>query len=667
MVLLGLVAAAAAAAADDGGALDHTVVVADRPLAQAGGMLTAEDLGLFQADSLADLGALVPGLGVATSDAGGFGDVLAMRGSANTLFFSPPAVAMVVDDVPLGDVFSYPTGLLDLAGMRVLRGPQGAAFGRNGAAGVIEMWTPAPSAGWSGGAEVEFGSDDLWGARLRSGGPLGGGVFHTLQVYHSERDGFLDNPTLGRSPDDRSVTGALASLYWRPVDDAEVRLRVLAESIDDGAPRLSALDSRDPFTVYSDVAGETDIERRQVSLHVTRDAGWGRFKSITAWQRWEMDPGVTDLDPLNYFPAPALTSTIIQRQDMLSHEFRLESPEDGGPWAWRTGVFFLHKSTEGDARREFPFGYWERTLFDLEERGVAAYGRASYAVNEQLELTAGARVEYVQVEIDRLKTKAFGLPEPVAGDCDEWLFSPEFGATYQLCPAARVFARSAIGVKPPGFTAYAGTPASARYDEETAWTNEIGLAVAVPDHRLDFTLTSFWNRIDDYQLNRPGVSTDFLIVNAERVTACGIEAEATWRPLEQLTLRASLGWTDSEFDSYDDPLLAGVDYDGNEVPFVPEFTGGIGARYDFGGGFYVQTAVRAGGETWFNEANERRYRQGSYCVWDAEAGWANETFSVALFGRNLLDEDYYTFINPQIQAGSPGDPQVFGVRVGAAF
>ena len=44
-----------------------------------------------------------------------------------------------------------------------------------------------------------------------------------------------------------------------------------------------------------------------------------------------------------------------------------------------------------------------------------------------------------------------------------------------------------------------------------------------------------------------------------------------------------------------------------------------------------------------------------------------ENFSVTLYGTNLFDKGYYTFINPQIAAGSPGDPQQFGIRVSTTF
>jgi iron complex outermembrane receptor protein len=132
-----------------------------------------------------------------------------------------------------------------------------------------------------------------------------------------------------------------------------------------------------------------------------------------------------------------------------------------------------------------------------------------------------------------------------------------------------------------------------------------------------------------------------------------------WQPVDGLTVQGSAGLVHARFDD--------APYDGNAVPYVPEFAASLGARYDFQKGFYLQSAVRMTGTTYFNEANKDRYSQGSYLCWDAEIGYAVERFSVALYGRNLLDREYYTFINPQIEAGSPGDPQVFGIRATLQF
>lgn len=649
-------------AAPPDAAMDPLVVTAAR---DAGSILLGRDLDLFQADTLADLSGLVPGFAVVTSDTRGYGDIISMRGSANTLFFSAPAVGMVVDDVPMGDTFSYPAGLLALDQVRILRGPQGAGYGLNGAAGMIDMTTPRPGPGNETHLETDYGSYDSWGARLRTAGPLGGGWAQTLQLYHQQRDGFIHNQELGRAADDRSLSGGLANLYWKPSPDTEWRLRVLAERADDGGARLSLLSSPDPFTVESDLPGETVIERQQISLHWTKDGKWGRLKSITAWQQWLLDPSVTDL---NLTAVPGWNSTIYQDQRQWTQEFRWESPEDAGPWSWRTGVFFMNQANRGDATRKFTAevapGYslpvTERTRYDLNQWNAAAYGRATYAVNPRLNLQAGARLEYVAVEIDRTKTSLYAPPSVVREETGTMGVSPELGASYALSDSTRLFGRSAVGIKPGGYSAFTSDPALAAYDDEVAWSNEAGVEVALPGEHLTLSLAGFWNLIHDYQLNRPAAdSTDYYTVNAAQVTALGAEAELRWQPVDGLTLQGSAGYVNAEFDSSPNA--------GNAVPYVPGFTGSLGARYDFPQGFFLQTSVRMTGATYFDEANHNRFRQGSYACWDAELGYAVEHFSVALFGRNLLDEEYYTFINPQIDAGSPGDPQIFGIRATLDF
>ncbi|MEO0017263.1 MAG: hypothetical protein RLZZ522_546, partial [Verrucomicrobiota bacterium] len=466
------------AAAPPAAPMEPLVVVGELA---AGSVLLGKDLRLFQADSMADLSGLIPGFNVVTSDTRGYGDIISMRGSTNTLFFSPPAVGMMVDDVPQGEVFGYPSGLLEMDQVRLLRGPQGAGYGRNGAAGMIEMTTPAPGREAEGEFSMNAGSYNSWGARLRSGGPLGEGWAHTLQIYHEQRDGYIDNPTVGDATDSRSLSGMLANLYWQPTADSELRLRVLSERADDGSQRLSSLASPDPFTVTSEIPGENVMERHQLSLHYTKEASWGRLKSITAWQDWKLDPSITDLDLTASAPGQESSSTIIQDQQLFTQEFRWESPENAAPWSWRTGLFFMDETTSGDATRAFPvFGFpmSERTVYDLDQWNLAAYGRATYAVNDDLDLHAGARLEYVEVDIDRSKATTFFPPVPtstVRDDLGEWYVSPELGASYQVGEVTRVFARSAIGIKPAGFSAFASTPASARYDEETAWTNELGM------------------------------------------------------------------------------------------------------------------------------------------------------------------------------------------------
>ncbi len=627
------------------------------------------ELGLFQAESLEDLSGLVPNLFFTSSDTRGFGDNVSYRGQGNTLFFGPPSVAVYVDDVPFGDAFTYTSELLAVEEVDFHRGPQGPNFGRNGAAGVIDMRTVAPGDEQRFTVGGEYGSYDSVGLRLGSSGPLGGDFSHSLRVYYRERDGYVNNVFLNEHTDDRESMGVLANLYWQPCDEAEWRLRFLAESTDDGSQRLTSLFSPDPYTVASNVAGETVIDRYQLSLHGRQDFAWGTLKSVTSWQYWELDPSVVDLD-LTPDPTLESSSSIIQDQTYLTQELRFESPPDAGPWRWRGGLFFSDKRTDGDATRNFPspFGpFSERTLFGIDEQVLAGFGSVALDATDQLTLDLGLRVEYVESEISRSKNTTFGPAPSFNLSQDDWYASPVVGAEFALNELTTLHARSGIGVKPAGYTAYSDTVTGAAFGEETSWSNELGMRIACPDGSLDFGFRGFWNQVDDYQLNQsvPG-STDFIVVNADEVSVVGLEADLRWRPVDALELLFTAGWQDAEFDSYTSPF-SGLVLDGRSVPYVPEFTASGGFRYRFANGFFVGSTLRAVGETFYDELNTAAFRQGSYLVWDAQVGWASETLTVALFGRNLADQEYYTFINDQVFAGTPGDPQIIGVKVDARF
>ena len=56
-------------------------------------------------------------------------------------------------------------------------------------------------------------------------------------------------------------------------------------------------------------------------------------------------------------------------------------------------------------------------------------------------------------------------------------------------------------------------------------------------------LRSYFKQIDDYQLNQSiPMTTDFIIANADRVEALGVEGEVFWKPVSGLTVQASAGW-----------------------------------------------------------------------------------------------------------------------------
>jgi len=632
--------------------------------------LSPEDLERFGVETLEDLSMLAPNLHFVDSDTRGYGNIISMRGLSNTLFFGPAAVGLYVDDVPFGDAFNYSSNLLRLESARVHHGPQGASFGRNASAGLMELSTMQTTDTWKLGGSVEYGSYNSRAVTGYSSGPLADGLSHTFQFYWKERDGFVENNFLGGHADDRSVLGGLASIIWTPAPDTEIKFRVMAERVDDGSQRLTPLSfnpafAGDLFRVNSDLRGRNETERYQLSLHGRKDFDWGTMKSITSYQSWDLGPQTVDLD---LSPGSFATSLINQDQDLWTQEFRFQSSEDAGPLSWRGGLFYMNKENNGSTRRMFPAGLagivTEGNRFTIEEKNYAAYGKAAYDLGNGFSVEAGGRLDYTDASMSRVKTLAPFGPVPAQSPNSEGIyFSPTTGIVYAHNDNVSSFLRTGMGIKPHGYSAFSDDPATASFGEERNWSNEAGVHYNDPDSNLNVVVRAFWNVIDDYQLNAQNpFSTDFVIVNADEVRSRGLEAELQWRPIDPLLIHGNAGWTDVEFESYTDPFT-GMNHDGSNVPFIPELTASAGFRYDLPGGFFFGSSVRATEDTYYDAANTGAFLQDGYWIWDAQAGYEAENWSVTVYGRNILDEEYYSFINPQIAAGSPGDPQLFGVRV----
>jgi iron complex outermembrane receptor protein len=608
-----------------------------------------------------------------------------VRGSTNTLFFGGAGVAMVVDDVPYGDVLGYSTEFFDLESFTLHRGPQGSRFARNGVGGLMELRTLGPTKEHEHGFSAEYGSYDLTHLRFRSSGPLDKDWSYGFQTYFKERDGLIDNITLGRDTDTREQFGTLGSLFYNPSEDFEMRFRFMYERTRDGSQRLSALpgttsafgefvDSqlvKDPFKVASNIPGVTEIDRFQLSMHLDQDFGKVNLKSITAFSNWKLGPNTVDLD-LTAFDLSR--SSIRQEQNLFSQEFRVQSNQDAEV-RWLSGLAYLNKDNQGVANRFFPLfdniSANQFTNFDIDDESVALFGNVQWDAVEDLTIEVGGRLESVENSISRIKTDPIGglfmpLPPAFAGESNGVYFSPSLGATYVVNSQTSVFARTSLSYKPQGFTAFSDNAATTDFDEEQSLETEIGVRYQSSDQSLGAELRSYFKQIDDYQLNQSiPMTTDFIIANADRVEALGVEGEIFWKPVSGLTVQASAGWNQIEFEEHTG--AAGADLSGNDVPFLPEFTAGMVVRYDFENGFFAQTGLRTVGATFFDETNNSDYRQGSYEVLDAQLGYQGDGWNAAIFARNLTDEDYYSFMNSQISAGVAGDPEMYGVRVGLEF
>ena len=141
--------------------------------------------------------------------------------------------------------------------------------------------------------------------------------------------------------------------------------------------------------------------------------------------------------------------------------------------------------------------------------------------------------------------------------------------------------------------------------------------------------------IDDMQVNEAVSPLESYMTNAAEATGKGVELEITARVFEGLSLMAGFGYTDIEFDDFEDAL---GDYEDNDNPWAPEYTFNIGAQYRHYSGFYARCDLIGYGEMYFDKAND--YSRDAYEIVNAKIGYEAKHFDIYLYGKNLFDEEY---------------------------
>src|SRR3546814_12445556 len=102
-------------------------------------------------------------------------------------------VGVYLDGVYLGQSPAINQSLVDIERVEVLRGPQGALFGKNTVAGAINLVTAKPGDDFSAYANVRYGNYDAWSLTGRVNNPLAEGIAMKLSGSRNKRDGFIHN------------------------------------------------------------------------------------------------------------------------------------------------------------------------------------------------------------------------------------------------------------------------------------------------------------------------------------------------------------------------------------------------------------------------------------------------------------------------------------------
>lgn len=133
---------------------------------------------------------------------------------------------------------------LDLNRIEVLRGPQGALFGRNSVGGAINVVSNRPDPELTISATARAWNTDRRDGELVFNAPLGDDLaLRVAGLIHDQNEGFIRNETTGNDVDTQRYRGARSALDYTPID--ALRLGVMYEYYNAKAPAFGTLGHRE--------------------------------------------------------------------------------------------------------------------------------------------------------------------------------------------------------------------------------------------------------------------------------------------------------------------------------------------------------------------------------------------------------------------------------------
>jgi iron complex outermembrane receptor protein len=270
---------------------------------------------------------------------------------------SEPSAAIVVDGVPMTQPAAFNQELLDIQQIEVLKGPQGALYGRNAIGGAILITTKQPTDEWD--AQVTGGYNSGPGGKADGSvsGPIADGLKMRAAVSYYNTDGWLtnvDTKDQSASPNADPVSdlnGRLSFLY-QPNQDFTADLRLSTDILHTrglyyiippfGSPNFNNPNFTDqPINLNN--SGLDDRKLYDGALKLSYNMDGGTLSAITGYSTvWEILTGDGyAFDPFGPFPINRLGFNFDQAQFLttqtFSQEVRYTSSADQR-FRWITGA-----------------------------------------------------------------------------------------------------------------------------------------------------------------------------------------------------------------------------------------------------------------------------------------------------------------------------------------
>lgn len=619
--------------------------------------------------NITDIANFVPNVQFQAGPAGGSGANFFIRGIgvADWIAALEPGVGSYIDGVYLGRTTGGAFDLLDIERIEVLRGPQGTLFGRNTIGGAVSVITAKPTDALEGEIQGVAGSREKWGAKGWINLPMVEEKLAARLSFRAEtQDGYgkrlFDDTTAG----DKEIWSARAAVRWHASEDVIIDLSGDYWKRDGGAdfthtlalnqlffPDTSQYVTSDRYATWSGLQGGNDTEIWGIGATAEwRAADNLTLKSITAYRKLDQSTGVDfDGTPIAHVDQLAITD-----QHQFSQEFQISGENFDSRLNWLLGLYYFEEKIDQFIPLTSVAFFGGGTLHQdnyHDNKNAAVFAHATYALTDQLNMSAGLRYSYEKKQQTFDHYLDVGIIVPILDNEfieDSWKkLTPKVGLEYQATDDVLLYVSYSSGFRSGGFNGRPINTASiSSYDPEIANVYEAGVKSQLFDNRVQLNLAAFYNDYKDLQLTLPEMTPSgpaIIAQNAAKARIYGFEAEGMMRLTESLDINFGAGYLNAKYKevdpsaefTVDDPLIttpkwsfnAGIQY---AMPLSNLGTLTMRADYAYRSSFYFFSIGP-------------NARQKAYDIVNLKASFEpdNSKWKIAAYGLNVFDETYALF------------------------
>ena len=603
-----------------------------------------------------------------------------------------PPLAFVVDGVTAPDLEFINQDLVDIERIEVMRGAQGALYGRGAIGGAVIVTTKKPIEDFEGKIKGSVGNGNTYNLNAVVSGSLNdeNTAYFRAGGYIKDTDGLIKNTYTGDYADPLKEQSVFSQLEFELSEDTSINLKGKYTSSEAGFAYYQGVsdDTIEDFSINTsqNIINQDERDVYELSAKLTQHYDLGKFEFVTAYSNSENEhfydgdysADATFIDEDGFFRAPFGTEGLYDIESLTVESRFISQSDQAFRWSVSafyqqrdrdTAVLFYDDFTDAEILTRADFANDEPYLSIIDNNSSDAWalaGQFNYDINEQLELTGAMRYDHdTRESFDPTNKDATYAKKSFSQ------LQPKVTLAYQMNDDLLLYTGYSRGFRSGGFNEPADG-ISRTFDKEISDSYEIGFKTALFNNKVTLNGAAFIIEQDDAQFTQFNIDT-FTLENLsiDEVQTKGLELEAAFAATSNLSINLSAGIVDSEIKRFAlRPELAG-----RPQFWVPEYNYGLSANHNLALNGEWSLFSRAellieGPKT--SSIDIPDVESSRYTYLNAGVGLKSEQWSVQVYVDNLTEEraieDIFLLADGVTDlVRQPNKPRSYGIELSYQF